>query len=371
MADTLIAKLSNIREISVRPVSAVRKYAGLEQDVLAAGREQKVDAVLEGNLQRSGENLRVTVRLIKLRDGSSLWAGQFDEKFTNIFAVQDSISERVAGILALTLTGQEKEQLKKLYTDDTEAYELYLKGRYQLNRLTDDGILKSLEYFQRAIEKDPEFALAHAGLASSYNALGGFNVRRPKEVYPNARSAAQDALRLDPLLVQAHTELAIVNLTFDWDWTGAEREFKRAIEINSSDSDAHYYYAYYLAFSGQFDSAIAQVRRAQELDPVSLVKLTGLAQIFLMARRYDEAVEQCRKALEMDPNLGFAHWLIGLAYTYKGSYDLAIQSLQTSIPLSGDSPDEPASLAHAYALAGKTAEARKILEELHQRAKRR
>ena len=369
MADTLIARLSNIRDITVRPVSAVRKYAGLEQDALAAGREQKVDAVLEGNLQRSGENLRVTVRLVQIRDGSSLWAGQFDEKFTNIFAVQDSISERVAGILALTLTGQEKERLKKQYTENTEAYELYLKGRYHVNRLTDDGLLKSLDYFQQAIEKDPNFALAHAGLARAYNALAGFNVRPPKEVYPKARSAALTALNLDHLLAQAHTELAMVNLTFDWDWAGAEREFKRAIEINPRDSDAHYYYSYYLAFMGQFDNAISETKKAQELDPVSLVKLTGLAQVLLMARRYDEALGECRRALEMDPNLGFAHWLLGLTYIYKGSYEPAILALQKSIPLSGDSPDESASLAHAYALSGRRAEARKILEELKQQAK--
>jgi TolB-like protein/predicted Ser/Thr protein kinase len=370
MADTLIARLSNIREISVRPVSAVRKYAGLEQDALAAGREQKVDAVLEGNLQRSGENLRVTVRLVRLRDGSSLWAGQFDEKFTNFFAVQDSISERVAGILVQTLTGQERERLKKQYTENTEAYELYLKGRYHLNKLTDDGFVKSLEYFQQAIKKDPNFALAHVGVASCYNALGGFNVRPPREVYPKARSAALTALNLDPLLAQAHTELAMVNLGFDWDWAGAEREFKRAIEINPSDSDAHFSYSYYLAFMGQFNNAIAEIRKAQELDPVSLAKLTGLAQVLLMARRYDEALEQCRKALEMDSNLGFAHWLLGLAYMYKGSYEQAILALQKSIPLSGDSPDEAASLAHAYALSGKKTEARKILERLKHQSKR-
>jgi len=369
MADTLIARLSNIREISVRPVSAVRKYAGLEQDALAAGREQKVDAVLEGNLQRSGENLRVTVRLIQVHDESALWAGQFDEKFTNIFAVQDSISERVAGMLSLTLTGQEKERLKKQHTENTEAYELYLKGRYHVNRLTDDGFLKGLEYFQQAIGKDPNFALAHAGLAGSYNALGGFNVRPPKEVYPKARSAALTALNLDPLLTQAHTELATVNLTFDWDWAGAEREFKRAIELNPSDSDAHYYYSYYSAFLGQFDNAIAEMRKAQELDPVSLVKLAGLAQVLLIARRYDEGLEQCRKALEMDPDLGFAHWLLGLAYMYKGSYEPAILALQKSIPLSGDSPDEAASLAQAYALSGRRTEARKILEVWKEQAK--
>jgi DNA-binding winged helix-turn-helix (wHTH) protein/TolB-like protein/Flp pilus assembly protein TadD len=371
MADTLIARLSNIRDINVRPISAVRKYAGAEQDAVAAGREQRVDAVIDGQIQKSGEKIRVTVRIVSVDGGVSMWTNQFDEDIKDIFRVQDSISERVTAVLALKLTGQERERLAKSYTENAEAYQLYLLGRYHVNRLTDDGILKSLDYFQQAIEKDPNFALAFAGLAGSYNALGGFNVRPPKEVYPKARSAALTALNLDPLLAQAHTELAMVNLTFDWDWAGAEREFKRAIEIYASDPDAHYYYAYFLAFMGRFDNAITEMQNAQQLDPVSLVKLTGLAQVLLVARRYDDALEECRKALEMDPNLGFAHWLLGLAYMHRGSYEPAILALQKSIPLSGDSPDEPASLAHAYALAGKRAEARKILDELKEQAKRK
>ena len=291
--------------------------------------------------------------------------------FTNIFAVQDSISERVAAVLVRALTGQEKELLQKRYTKSTEAYELYLKGRYHLNRLTDDGFLKGLEYFQQVLEKDPNFALAHIGIAESYNDLAGFNVRPPKEMYPKAKSAALKALELDDSLAQAHTALATAIMAYDWGWSGAESEFKRAVEISPSDSDTHYYYSFYLAFIGQFDKSIAEMKKAQDLDPVSLVKLTGLGQVLIMARRYDESIEQCRKALEMDPNLGFAHWLLGLAYTYKGSYEAAILALQKSIPLSGDSPDEPASLAHAYALSGNNTEARKILEELKQQAKRK
>jgi len=369
MADTLIARLSNIREISVRPIGAVRKYAGLEQDSVAAGQEQKVDAIIDGQLQRSGEKIRVTVLLLLARDGSALWAGQFDEKFTNIFAVQDSISERVAGMLAAKLTGEEKKQLTRQYTGNAEAYELYLKGRYHLNRLTDDGFKKSLEYFQQAIEKDSNFALAYAGLAESYNALADFNVLPPKEVYPKSRSAALAALKLDDLLAQAHTALAVVLFEYDWAWSDAETEFKRAIELSPGDSDAHLQYSYYLAFMGQFDEAIAEMKRSQELDPVSLVKITGVGQILYAARRYDEAIEQCKKAIEMDPNLGFAHWLLGLAYMYKGMYEPAILAFQKSIPLSGDSPDEPASLALAYARSGKKADARKILDELKRRSK--
>jgi tetratricopeptide (TPR) repeat protein len=230
--------------------------------------------------------------------------------------------------------------------------------------------LKGLEYFQQVIEKDPSFALAYVGLAESYNDLAGFNVRPPREVYPRAKSAALTALKLDDTLARAHSALAMVNLAYDWDWPGAEREFKRAIELNPSDSDGHYQYAYYLSFVvGNFDEALAEIMRARELDPVSLVKITGVAQVLILARRYDESIEQCQRALEMDPNLGFAHWLLGLAYMYKGSYESAILALQKSIPLSGDSPDELATLAHAYALSGRRTEARKILEELNQRAK--
>jgi serine/threonine-protein kinase len=371
MADTLIARLSNISEISVRPISAVRKYSGIEQDALAAGREQQVDAVLDGQIQKSGDAIRVTVRLVRVEDGGPIWASQFDEKMTNIFRVQDSISERVAGALALRMTSPEQERLKKQYTENTQAYELYLKGRYHLNRLTDDGFLKGLEFFQQVIEKDPNFALAYVGVAESYNDLAGFNVRPPKEVYPKAKSAALTALKLDDTLAKAHTALATANMAYDWDWSGAEREFKRAIELNPSDSDAHYQYGYYLTFVGKFDEALAEIRRAQELDPVSLAKITGVAQVLLIARRYDESIEQCQRALEMDPNLGFAHWLLGLAYMYKGTYEPAIHALQKSIPLSGDSPDEPASLGLAYALAGKRSEARKILDELKLQSKRK
>jgi serine/threonine-protein kinase len=371
MADTLIAKLSNIREIRIRPISSVRKYAGIDQDAVAAGREQKVDAVLDGQIQKSGDKIRVTVRLVRVADGAPIWTSQFDEKLTDIFAVQDSISARVAETVVAKLTGEEKKQLARQYTANAEAYQIYLKGRYHLNKLTDDGFRKSLEYFRQAIDKDPNFALAYVGLAESYNHLGDFNVMRPKEVYPKAKSAALMALKLDDLLAEAHTALAIVLLEYDWDWSAAEKEFRRAIEVNPSDADAHLEFGFYLMSMGQFDEAIAHVRRAQELDPVSLVKITAVAQVLLVARRYDEAIEQCKTAIEMDPNLGFAYWLLGLAYVYKGAYEPAIVALQKSTPLSGDSPDEPAALGLAYALSGKTGEARKILDELKQRSERK
>ena len=365
MADTLIARLSNIREINVRPISSVRKYSALEQDPIAAGREQRVDAVLDGQIQKAGEKVRVTVRLLRIADGAPLWSSQFDEKMTDIFAVQDSISERVTSALALTLTNEEKSGIAKRYTTNTEAYELYLKGRYQLNRLTDDGFFKGRAFFQQAIDKDPGYAMAYAGLADAYDRLGGFDALAPKEAFPQAREAAQKALQLDASLAEAHTALATVNFAYDWDFSAAAREYQRAIEINPGYSDAHQMNSYYLAAIGRFNDALAEMKRALELDPVSLEKTTGIGEILYQQRHYDEAIGQYRKALEMDSNSGFTHWALGRALLAQGKFNEAIAEFQKAIPLSGDSPDEPAELARAYALAGRRDEALKIIGGLN------
>jgi TolB-like protein/Flp pilus assembly protein TadD len=371
MADTLINKLSNIRQVTVRPLSAVRKYTGLEQDATAAGREQKVDAVLDGNIQRSGEKIRVTVRMVRVADGREIWAEQFDEKFTDIFSVQDLVSNRVSGMLAVTLTSEEKERLAKRQTADVEAYQLYVLGRYHLSRLTDDGFRKGRDYFQQAIDKDPNYALAFAGLADAYSTLSGWDVISAKEGSSRARAAALKALALDDNLAEAHTALATVKHFYDWDWPGAESEFKRALEINPSYSDAHQMYSYYLTSMGRFDESLAEMRRAQELEPISVVKIAGIGEIFFFSRQYDQALVQYQKALDMDPNSGFVYWSLGRVYTEKGMYEQAVAAFQKAIPLSGDSPDEPAALGRVYALAGRKAEARKIIEDLTKQSKRR
>jgi DNA-binding winged helix-turn-helix (wHTH) protein/TolB-like protein/Flp pilus assembly protein TadD len=373
MADTLITKLSNLRQLIVRPTSAVRRYTSPEQDPLAAGREQQVEAVLEGSIQRVGERVRVTVRLLRVKGGAPIWASQYDEKMTDILAVQDSISERVAGALAVTLTDQEKEQLTKPYTNNAKAYDFYLIGRYHLNQVREDAFLKSLDYFQQAVEKDPSFALAYAGLAQSYNLLGVFNALRANEAFPKARSAALMALKLDNWLAPAHTALAMVKHAYDWDWPGAEQEFRRAIEINPSDSEAHHAYGYFLAFMSRFDEAVAEMKRAQELEPVSPGRITGLAQALLYARRYDEAITECRKALEMDPNFLHAHWTLGLSYIYKGMYEQALRALEKSVPPTGDClcPDEQSAIGLAYALSGQRGQARKVIDELKRQSERR
>jgi len=241
----LIARLSNIREINVRPISSVRKYTALEQDPIAAGREQRVDAVLDGQIQKAADKIRVTVRLLRVADGTPMWSSQFDEKMTDIFTVQSSISERVAAALAVKLTNEEQQGLTKRHTEDPEAYQLYLKGRYQMNRLTDDGFFKGRDYFQRAIDKDPNYALAYAGLADAYNALGAYDALASKDSFPKAKEAAENALKLDEGLAEAHSALAVVKFSFDWDFAAAQREFQRSLAINPGCSDAHKTNGYY------------------------------------------------------------------------------------------------------------------------------
>jgi len=371
MADTLINKLSNIRQITVRPLSAVRQYTSVEQDAVAAGREQKVDAVLDGNIQRSGDKVRVTVRLVRVGDGAGIWTDQFDAPVTDIFAVQDSISERVASALAVKLSGEEKGLLTRRNTQNPEAYRLYLLGRYQLNKTTDDGIRKALENFRQAIDSDPNYALAHVGLADAHIAQGAFDALPPKESFPKAKQSALQALQLDEHLAEAHVSLANARFLYDWDWAGAEDEFKRALAINPGYSDAHQMYGYYVSSKGRSDEALREMQQAQELDPLSLPKITAVGEVLYMARRYDEAIAAYQKTLEMDPNSGFAYWALGRAYLEKGMYADAIAAFQKAIPLSGDSPDESASLGCAYARSGRKAEARTIIDDLKEQSKRR
>ena len=370
MADTLITKLSNIRHVDVRPISAVRKYTGLEQDAIAAGRDQQVDAVLDGVIQRSGDQVRVTVRFLRVNDGSQLWSGQFQEHMTQIFAVQDSISERVASALALTLAGGERQQLTKHHTENAEAYELYLKGRFQINRLTDDGFLKGRDYFHQAVEIDPNYALALAALAESYVVLGGWNVATPNEVFPKARDAAHRAAQLDPTLAEPHATLAMVSFAYDWDWKAAELEFKRALDLNPNYPDGHQMYSYYLTAMKRFDESLTQMQRAKELDPASLSKLAGIGEILNYMGRTDEAIQQFQKCLELDPNSGFSYWSLGNVYVHKKMYDDAISQYKKAIPLSGTSPDEPSTLAYAYAKSGRKKQALETLTELIKQSER-
>ncbi|MEK6407925.1 MAG: protein kinase [Acidobacteriota bacterium] len=364
MADTLITRLSNIKQIIVRPISAVRNYGGLDQDAMAAGREQRVDAVLDGNIQKSGEQIRVTVRLVNIADGQQLWVDKFDEKMTNIFAVQDSISERVAAALAVKLSGEETEFLTKRYTSNTEAYQLYVKGRYLWNKRTGEALRKSIEYFNQAIEKDPNYALAYAGLADAYAVLPGHGRALPEETLPKAKAAAQKALDIDSQLPEAHTTLASLSAD-EWDWAEADRRFKRALELNPNYPTAHQWYGEYLVHVGRLGEALQEFKRALELDPTSLIINSLLGEALYLDRRYDEAIDQLQKTLEMDPNFAVAHTALGLAYEQKSMHNEAKSVFEKAVNLSGGATNLVALLGVAHVKCGNKSEARNVLDKLN------
>ncbi|HUR96682.1 MAG TPA: tetratricopeptide repeat protein [Pyrinomonadaceae bacterium] len=363
MSDTLISGLSRLRQIVVRPISSVRRYSDLEQDARAAGRELAVESVLDGNIQRTDDRIRISARLVRVEDGTTLWAETFDERFTDIFSVQDSIAQKIVAALALQLSGEERNQLTKKYTANTEAYHLYLKGRFFWNKLTPDGLQKSLDFYKQAIETDPDYALAYAGLADSYNLLGSYGFWPLKDSHPKARAAAEKALAYDDALAEAHTSLAAVLDDYYWDWTAAEKHFKRAIELNPNYLVARYWYSEHLSRMGQHDEAVDEARRAQSLDPLSSNADAHVGLALYRARHFDEAAAELQKALEFNPNALDAHLFLGFVYVQQGKKQEGIAELQAVAKLSDQNPSMRALLGYAYASAGNTNAARAILRE--------
>ena len=364
MADSLIAKLSNIREIVVRSLNSVRKYSGLDQDPVAAGRELEVSSVLEGNVQKSGDRIRVSARLINVADGSSLWANTFDEKFTDVFAVQDAISQKVADALALRLSGEENKRLTRRYTENVEAYQLYLTGRYHWNKLTPPEITKSIEFFKKAIELDPTYALAYFGLADAYRSLAPTSEVPSNDTLPQAQAAATKALELDETLAEPHATLAFIHTWYDWNWSAAEREAKRAIELNPNWSFGHIAYAQMLSVTGRSQEAIAEGARAVELDPLSLIVNALNGYHLHLARRDDEAIARLKKTLELDSSFWIAHQFLGIAYVEKKMYPEAIAEFSQAVKLSGGNTEPLALNGYVSVLSGDTAKGRAVLQEL-------
>ncbi|PYS59608.1 MAG: hypothetical protein DMF74_20880 [Acidobacteria bacterium] len=368
MADTLITKLSNLRKIIVRPTGAVRKYMAPDQDPLAAGREQRVDAVLEGSIQRLGEKVRVTVRLLNVQDGSPLWAYKCDEYCTDIFALEDAISERVAGALALELTSEERKLLTKRYTENVEAYQLYLKGRYFLNKRTAEGIRKGIEYFKEALALDQNDALAYSGLADCYLQSIYFTAAPPRELISKGRAMARKALEIDETLGEAHALHSIL-IDAEWDWNEALKEGQLAISISPGSAIAHHVFAYVLVKQGRFGEALAEIRKARDLDPLNLVINADIAEILCFAGRYDEAIEQSHRTLEMDPNFSMAHYCLGAAFWGKGMYQEALGPLQRAVEIEGEGSVRMIQLAIGYGFAGQKEKAQQFLRKLKKRAK--
>ena len=364
MADALITKLSNSRQIIVSSLNSVRKYGDLEQDPVAAGRELWVNSILEGNVQKSGDRVRVTARLINVANGSSLWAGTFDEKFTDVFGVQDAISQKVADALALRLSGEEKKRLTKRYTENVDAYQLYLIGRYHWDKFTPPDIRKAIGFFQQAIDLDPNYALAYFGLAQANLSLA-FSADVPsKDCLPQAKAAAMKALEIDESLAEAHASLAFSIAFFDWDWTGAEREAKRAVALNPDSGMAHFAYAHVLSNLGRHDEAASEGGRAIALEPVfPLFRAIG-AMFLHHAGHNDEAYAGLQKALELEPNFWIAHVTLGKVLIQQGKYAEAITEFEKAKELSHGNSEAIASIGYVAALAGDASKARAVLGEL-------
>jgi TolB-like protein/tetratricopeptide (TPR) repeat protein len=364
MADTLIAKLSNTREIIVSSLNAVRKFTALEQDAVAAGRELHVSSVLEGNVQKVGDRIRVTARLVNVADGSSLWASTFDEKFTDVFAVQDAISQKVADALALRLSGEEKSRLTKRYTENVEAYQLYLTGRYYWSKLTPPDIRKGIGFFQQAIDLDPGYALAYAGLAAANRSLA-MNADVPaKDCLPQAKAAAMKAIELDDSVAEAHSALSFALIWYDWDWAIAEKEAKRALVLDPNSAISHFAYAHVLSDQGHHQEAIAEIAHARELDPVFLLFRALEGMILHHAGRNDEALTRLQKALELDPNFWVTHLMLGRVYIQQRKYPEAVVEFTKARELSHGNSEPIGSIGYVEALAGHKDKARAMLEEM-------
>ena len=371
ITESLINSLSQVPELRVMSRSSVFRYKGAKVDPQTVGRELGVEAVLEGRVAQRGDSLSLSVELVDARDNSHIWGKQYSGKLTEILALQDQMARDLSQSLRLRLSGEEEQRLVKRYTDNVEAYQLYLKGRYYWNKRTPDGFKRGLELFQQAIDTDPGYALAYAGLADSYAMLGDYSVLAPREAFPRAEAAATTALRLDDHLAEGHTSLAFVKMAYQWDWTTADKEFRRAIELNPNYATAHQWYASYLAMMGRFDDSIREIKRAQELDPLSRIINANLGLHYYYARQFDQSIEQLKRTISLDEGFFVPHQYLGRTYIQKGMHREAIAELERARQLSGNAPEVVASLGHAYAAAGRTGEAQRTLAELDEIAKER
>ena len=370
MADALITKLGGLKQVNVRPTSAVLKYTRSDQDPVAAGRELNVEAVLEGSIRESGDVVRVTTQLVSVETGLPIWTDKFDEGLANVFAIEDRVSTQVADAIAINLSGEEKQRLAKRYTENFQAYQEYLKGRFYANRRTPETVKTAITHFNRAIEMDPNFALAYAAIADSYTVLGlrAYSVLSPHEAMPKAKSAALRALEIDDGLAEAHNSLAQVKMRYEWDWAGAERESKRALELNPGYAFAHQIYADLLFVTGRSDEALAEVKLAQKIDPSAPTAGSAHAFFLYCLGQPDEALAQCAKALEKDPNLYTTLLVSALAYEQKGMHEQAIAGAQKALSLTPGKSGE-AIIGYIYAKQGRRDEALGVIERFKQSSK--
>jgi serine/threonine-protein kinase len=364
MAEELISALTNLEGLQVASRTSAFQFKGKAYSICEIGRRLNVQNVLEGSVRKAGNRLRITAELVSIADGYHLWSEKYDRELEDIFAIQDEISLAIVDKLKPKLLAGEKAKLVKRFTDSQEAYNLYLKGRYFWNRRYEVGMQRGLVCFQQAIDIDPLYALAYTGIADSNNFLGLYGLLRPLEAYPRAKEAAEKALEIDDTIAEVHASLGWIRMYFNWDWSAAEKEFRRAIELNPNYATAHEWYSMLLAAMGRYDEAITEIKRAQELDPLSLIVNAMVGCNYYFARQFDRAIEQLQKTLELDPNFSMTLLFLGAAYAGKAMWKDAISALQKLAYLSEGRPFAAAFLGSVQAMSGQREEALKTLGQL-------
>ena len=364
ITETLINSLSQIWNLRVVARSTVFRYKGKDIDPQKVGNDLHVRAVVSGRLLQRGNTLIVRAELMDVATGAQLWGGQYNRKAEDVFAFQDDLSREISEKLRLQLTGDEKQRLTKRYTEDAEAYRLYLKGRYHWNKRSPEGLQKAVEYFQQALDKDPAYSLAYAGLADTYAYLSFFNVVPPREAMPKAKAAAVKALEIDNDLAEAHVSLGYVSFTYDGDWSAAGKHFEQALALNPAYSRAHTFYPFYLSSLGRSEEALAVAKRALDLDPASPAVSHSLAVQLYLARKFDRAIEQAHDTLEMDANFAISYAVLGEVYLSKGMYREGLPALEKYSALSRSSATSLALLGYSHARLGERKEALQMIEEL-------
>ncbi|MGC2197824.1 MAG: tetratricopeptide repeat protein [Terriglobales bacterium] len=364
MTEALITSLAKIKALRVISRTSAMQFKGARKSLPQIARDLNVDAVIEGSVLRSGERVRITAQLIHATSDQHLWAESYERDFRDILSLQSEIARQVADQVRIILTPEERARLGSSRQVNPEAHDCYLKARYYWNKRTEDSVKKALAYFHQAIDHDPTYAQGYAGLADSYNILGYYNSLSPLEAYPKGKAAALKALELDDSLAEPHATLGVVKRDFEWDWSGAEQEFQRAIELNPGCVQAYHWCSTLLSMLGRQAEALREKTRALAMDPLSVVIRTDLARMFYFSRDYDQSFEQYRAALEMDPNFAFAHLWLAQVYQQKSRFAEALSELKTGMRLCSDSPFALAKLGHGYAVAGRSVEALAVLDQL-------
>jgi TolB-like protein/DNA-binding winged helix-turn-helix (wHTH) protein/Flp pilus assembly protein TadD len=371
MTDALRQHLEGVASLRVISRTSSIHYLGSGKPLPDIARELNVDAVVDGSVLRSGDRVRINVELIHAGMDRHLWSNSYERDLRDVFVLQAEVAQRIADEIRVTLTPHDRAQLARVRNSDPEAYRAYSNGRVRWNKRNEQDLKKAIGFFQLAIDRDPNYALAYDGLADCWLPLGWYGFLPPSETFPHARAAIIKALSLDDSMAETHTSLAFVNMYYDRDWAGAEREFHRAIELNPNYANGHHWYGEYLSLVGRHAEAIAESQRARELDPLSNIINAWVSSRYFFARQYDKAIEEGRNAVQMDPDFGPAHLVLGHAYEQKGMLEEAIAEFEKASSLAGGGSMYAASLAHALALAGKRAEASRMLHDLNREAARR